>query len=172
MNKLTRLGLAAIIALGTSGVAISQDAGVGAGAGAGSATDLKVKPGAMGAGANADVGVDMTATGSIGNHGNLVSSIQTTSSFDVSGYSDTSKISCIKTSGLQGNAQGEAQAIGNAASGNEALATLRTDIQGNTDLMTDLEAACAVAEFDVNDVVFFETGADGSLVFYYDDSAA
>lgn len=159
MNSFSKLGLAAILALGVSGAAIAQDAGVKAGADAGM-------------GAEADVGVDPLATGSINSHGNLVSSIQTTSEFDLASYSDTSTVNCVKVSTLQGNAQGNAQAVGNATTENAAIATLRTDIQGNAELMTKLEASCAVAEFDVNDIVFFETGADGALTFYYDDSAA
>jgi len=176
MKNLTKLGLAAVLALGTSSFAMAQDAGVSVDAGAGAATDLQVKPGKVGAGAsgnaNADLGIDAMTTGSIGNHGNLVSSIQTTQSFDVSAYSDGTEIGCVKTSSLQGNAQGEAQAIGNAAAGNSALADLRADIEANANLMTALEAQCDVAEFDLNDVVFVETGADGNLVFYYHDSAA
>ena len=167
MKSLSKYGLAAVIALGMGGVAISQDAGVDVDAGVGA--DLEVQPGAD---AGADLGIDTMTTGSIKNHGNLVSSIQTTSSFDVSSYTDGGEISCVKTSTLQGNAQGEAQAIGNAASSNQGLATLHSDIQANTGLMSALESECGVAEFDVNDVVFVETGTDGKLVFYYDDSAA
>ena len=170
MNNLNKIGLAAILALGVSGAAIAQDAGVDLGAGADAATDLQVKPGKVGAAGNADV--DLMTTGSINNHGNLVSGIQTTSSFDISSYSDGSQINCVTTSSLQGNAGGEAQAIGNAAAGNSALAALRADIEANGALMTALQAQCNVAEFDLNDVVFVETGADGHLVFYYDDSAA
>jgi ABC-type glucose/galactose transport system permease subunit len=152
MNSLSKFGLAAMIALGMGGAAISQDAGVSVGA---------------------DVGVDATVTGSINNHGNLVSSIQTTSSFDLGSYSsgDTT-VNCIKVSTLQGDAQGNARAVGNAVAGNPAIATLHTDIQGNAELVADVEAACQVAQFDVNDVVFLEMGADGTLIVYYDDSAA
>jgi hypothetical protein len=159
MNSLSKFGLAAVLALGVSGAAMAQDAQIDAGAGAGAGADIAVD-------------VDPMATGSISSHGNLVSSIQTTSEFDLSAYSDTATVSCIKVSTLQGDAQGNAQAVGNATMDNDAIATLRTDIQGNSELMTKLEASCAVAEFDVNDVVFFETGANGELVFYYDDRAA
>lgn len=173
MNYLSKLGIAAIVALGTSGLAMAQ---VQVDAGAGAATDLKVKPAQIGANAggnaNASMGVDAMTTGSINNHGNLVSNIQTTQSFDVSSYSDGMQISCVKTSTLQGDAQGNAQAIGNAAAGNTALATLRADIEANAGLKSSLEAQCGVAEFDLDSVVFVETGADGHLVFYYNDSAA
>jgi hypothetical protein len=178
MINFNKLGLAAVLALGVSGAAIAQDAGVGADVGldAGAQTELNAgKAGAsgkVGAGASADVGLDTMTTGSINNHGNLVSSIQTSTSFDVSGYSDGSEISCIKTSSLQGNAQGNAKAIGNAAMGNPGVSTLRSEIQANTNLMTALQAQCDVAQFDLDDVVFVETSADGKLVFYYDDSAA
>jgi hypothetical protein len=151
MNSLSKFGLAAVIALGMGGAAISQDAAV----------DAEV-----------DVGVDLTTTGSINNHGNLVSSIQTTSSFDLGSYSSgATTVNCIKVSTLQGNAQGNAQAVGNAVAGNPAIATLHTDIQGNAELVADVEAACSVAQFDVNDIVFVEMGADGSLIVYYDDIA-
>lgn len=168
MNSLSKFGLAAVVALGTCGLAVAQDAGAGAGANAGAG--LQVKPGNIGA--NANVGVDAMTTGSISNQGNLVSSMQTTQNFDLSAYNADATVDCIKVSTLQGDAQGNAQAIGNAASGNQAIGTLHTDLQANADLMTDLQAACQVADFDVNKVVFFETGADGKLVFYYDDSAA
>ena len=171
MNSLSKFGLAAIVALGMGGAAVSQDAGVDAGAGA--TTDLQVKPGNAGANANANanMGVDLTTTGSINNHGNLVSSIQTTSSFDLSAYSGDTTVNCIKDSTLQGDAQGNAQAVGNAVAGNPAIASLHTDIQGNAELVADVEAACQVAEFDVNDIVFVEMGADGNLIVYYDDAA-
>lgn len=169
MKNLSKLGLAAMIALGMGGAAISQDLDVDAGAGA--TTDMQVKPGSAGANANADMGLDLTTTGSINNQGNLVSSIQTTSSFDLSAYNADTTVNCIKVSTLQGDAQANAQAVGNAAAGNPAIATLHTDIQGNAELAADVEAACQVAEFDVNDIVFVEMGADGNLIVYYDDAA-
>jgi len=49
--------------------------------------------------------------------------------------------------------------------------SLHSDIEANADLESQLEANCQVAEFDVNDIVYVETGADGSLTFYYDDRA-
>ena len=52
-----------------------------------------------------------------------------------------------------------------------AADSLHTDIQGNAELAADVEAACQVAEFDVNDIVFVEMGADGNLIVYYDDAA-
>lgn len=137
---------------------MAQDAGIDAGADAG-------------LGADVEVGVDPMATGSISTHGNLVSSIQTSSDLDVSAYNDQTTVNCVAISSLQGNAQGNAQAIGNATTGNAAIATLRGDIEANAELMTELEASCNVAEFDVQDIVFVETGADGSLTFYYDDAA-
>jgi hypothetical protein len=159
MKNFTKLGLAAVLALGVSGAAIAQDAGIGVDADVGIGTEV-------------DVGVDPLATGSINSHGNLVSSIQTTSDYDLSAYNDQTTVTCIAVSSLQGNAQGNAQAVANATSGNDAIMSLHTDIQGNTELMSKLEASCGVAEFDVNDIVFVETGADGSLTFYYDDNAA
>lgn len=172
MNSLSKLGLAAVLALGTCGVAISQDAGAGAGADAD--LDVGVDAGEnMGIDAAGDMGLDLMTTGSINDRGGLVSSIETASQFDLStAYTADATVNCVKVSALDAGAQADAQAIGSAAAGNAAIGTLRTDIQANTDLVADLEAACQVSEFDAQDIVFFETGTDGSLVFYYDDSAA
>ena len=170
MKNFSKLGLAAVLALGVSGAALAQDAGVGLDADVGVNADASTDIGNAGAGA--DLGIDTMATGSIKNHGNLVSSMQTTSDFDLSAYGADTTVNCVAVSTLQGNANGNAQAVGNAATGNDAIMSLHTDIQANADLLADLQASCQVAEFDVNDIVFVETGADGSLTFYYDDTAA
>lgn len=168
MKNFSKLGLAAVLALGVSGAAIAQDADIGLDA------DVGIEAGANSdlGNAGANVGVDAMATGSITNHGNLVSSMQTTSDFDLSAYSADTTVNCVAVSTLQGDAQGNAQAVGNAAMGNDAIMSLHSDIEANADLLAKLEASCQVAEFDVNEIVFVETGADGSLTFYYDDSAA
>lgn len=157
MNSLSKFGIAAILALGVSGAAIAQDAGIEAGADAGM-------------GAEADIGVDPLTTGSISTQDSLATSIQSTTTFDLSAYNEQTPVNCVTVSTLDSGA--DAQAIGSAASGNAAIGTLHTDIQGNAELMSKLESSCSVAEFDVNDIVFVETGADGALTFYYDDSAA
>ena len=156
MNTVAKLGLAAALLFGASGIAIAQDAGVSAGAGA-------------------SPSVDVTTTGSLGKtYGSVVSSMQSNASVDLSAFTDTATVNCIGVSSLQGDAAANASALDNAISQNESkLMTLRTDIQANTALMTKLETSCAgIADFDANKIISVETGADGSWTFYVDDRAS
>lgn len=167
MNTISKFGLAAVLALGVSGAAMAQDADVGLDAGA----DVEIGADTGLGDVNTDLGVDAMATGSIANQDSLATSVSTASSFDLSGYSDSTNVNCVAVSTLEGGAQGSAQTIGDAAIGNSAIMSLHSDIEANADLKSQLEANCQVAEFDVNDIVYVETGADGSLTFYYDDRA-
>src|SRR5690606_14838536 len=108
----------------------------------------------------------------IANQDNLTSSIQSTTSFDISAYTAATDVNCIAVSSLQGGTVGSgAQTLDDAATANAALANLRTDIEANSELMSALEASCAVADFNVSNVVFLQSDTDGSMTFYYDDQA-
>lgn len=174
MKTLNTISIAAALALGLTGAAIAQDAGVDAGAGMGSGDGLAVDidPN-LNTGAGANVGVDTMTTGSISSQDNLTSSLQSTTSFDISAYTAQTDVNCISVSSLQGAAAGAggAQTLDDAAAANSALATLRTDIEANSGLMSALEASCAVSDFDVGNIVFVQSDTDGSMTFYYDDQA-
>ncbi len=154
MNTVAKLGLAAALLFGATGIATAQDAGAAAGA---------------------SPSVDATTTGSLGKtYGSVISSLQSNATVDLSTFSDTAMVNCVGVSSLQGDAAGNATALDNAISQHESnLATLRTGIQANTALMTKLETSCAgIADFDVNKIISVETGVDGSWTFYVDDRAS
>jgi hypothetical protein len=157
MNSLSKFGIAAVLALGVSSAAIAQDAGLDVGA------DAAI-------GADVDVGIDPMATGSINSQDSLATSIQSSTAFDLSAYNEQTPVTCVAASGLEAGA--DAQAISSAASSNQAIGTLRSDVEANAGLLSKLQTSCNVADFDAQDIVFVETGADGGLTFYYDDSAA
>ena len=117
MNTISKFGLAAVLALGVSGAAMAQDADVGLDAGA----DVEIGADTGLGDVNTDLGVDAMATGSIANQDSLATSVSTASSFDLSGYSDSTNVNCVAVSTLEGGAQGSAQTIGDAAMGNSAI---------------------------------------------------
>jgi hypothetical protein len=157
MHTIAKLGLAAALLVGGATVTIAEDAAAGAKAG--------VKAGTA---------VDATTTGSVGtqNYGSLISSLQAGTTADLTAFNESSTVSCVGVSSLQGG--GDAAALDNALTQNEANVTsLRSSIEGNAELMTKLETTCAasIPDFTVQDIISVETGADGAFTFYVDDRA-
>lgn len=179
MHTIAKLGLAAALLVGGANAAIAQvdvdagvDAEVDAGASAGtSGTDTSGS-------ADTDTSVDTTTTGSIGSSdrsfSSVVSSLESDTSTSLTAFSEGSTVNCVAISTLQGDATADAQALDAALTANQdKLMSLRTGIESNTALMTELETTCAAAidDFSVEDVIAVETGTDGSFIFYVDDRA-
>lgn len=157
MHAIAKLGLAAVLLISGSSVAIAQDAGAGTDTSAGARTTT-----------------DATTTGSIPkNYGSVISSLQSAKMPDLATFDQAATVNCVGVSSLQGDATNNAQALDNALTQNEAsVSSLRSSIQGNADLMGKLQTSCAnVAGFDVNKIISVETAADGSFTFYVDDRA-
>ena len=129
------------------------------GMGIGQAVDLK---------AGAATTIDATTTGSIGNYGELISTLQAKTSADVSSFSDASTVNFVTLSSLQGQAGANAQALDNALAKNqEAMTALHASIEANAALKAKVEAG----GFAVDKVVAVQTSADGAFTIYVDDRA-
>ena len=167
MNRFVKMGLAAALMVSASTAVLAQDAGADAGIGVDAGTDLQVKPGKVGAGANA--GLDTTITGSIDSHGALVSRMQTGTAADLSAFaSSDADVNCVLVSTLQGDANSDAQAVANAAAGN---VDFQSSLTSDASILTKLQTECGIADLQAAQIVWAETGADGSYTFYIDDAA-
>lgn len=158
MHTIAKLGLAAALLIGGANATIAQDAGAEAGAEAGAAVD----PG---------------TTGSIGQptYDSLITSLQAGTAPDLTTFTASSTVNCVGISSLQGDATADPAALDTALTDNQdAMTSLRSSIEGNADLMTSLETTCAasIPEFDVQNIVAVEAGADGAFTFYVDDRAS
>lgn len=143
MNTFVKLGLAAVLVVGGATATIAQNAAAGA-------------------------KVDTTTTGSIGNFGQLISTLQTDTMADLSGWSDTATTNFVTVSSLLPGQGADPQALENALSKNQQkMAELHASIEANAALKAKIEAA----GYTVNDVIAVETTADGSFTFYVDDRA-
>lgn len=143
MNTFVKLGLAAVLVIGGAAATIAQDAAAGA-------------------------KVDATTTGSIGNFGQLISTLQTGTMADLSGWSDTATTNFVTVSSLLPGQGADPQALDNALTKNqERMTELHAGIEANAALKAKIEAA----GYTVDDVIAVETAADGAFTFYVDDRA-
>lgn len=146
MNRLIKLGLVTAFAIGGASAAIAQDAA---------------------AGASGDV------TGSIGgatNFGSLIATLQAGSTPDLTAFTDTSTINCVKVSTLSEDGANNAAALDSAVSMNQdKLTSLHSSIEANSAFMTKVESSCAVADLDVNNILAVEGDATAGFTVYLDD---
>jgi hypothetical protein len=160
-----KIGLAAALVLGSTGFALAEDAAaagkVGAKAGVGDAA--------------AATSVDATATGSVGNYGSVISSMQSSATADLTAFNDQSTVNCVGISSLQADATNDAAALDSAISANQdSLMSFRSSLQSNTALWTKLESSCTTAQIEgltPEKILSVQTGADGTFTFYVDDRA-
>lgn len=154
MNKLIKLGLVAAFVVGGAGAVLAEDAAATA---AGAAKNSTA--------AAAGAAVDATTTGSIGNFGSLISSMNAGAKVDLSTVTDASTVNFVKVSALT---DADPAAIDAALKTKaDAMTTLHADIEANAALKAKLEAA----GYTTDKVLAVETGADGALTVYIDDRA-
>jgi hypothetical protein len=154
MNTFVKLGLVAAFALGGAGAVMAEDAAATA---AGAVKNSTA--------AAASTAVDATTTGSIGNYGSLISSMNAGAKVDLSSVTDASTVNFVKVSTLT---DADPAAIDAALKTKaDAMTTLHADIEANAALKAKLEAA----GYSTGDVLAVEAGADGALTVYIDDRA-
>jgi uncharacterized protein YlxW (UPF0749 family) len=159
MKTIAKLGLAAALVIGST-AAFAEGAGLKAGVKAGASTS------------GVSTSVDATTTGSVGNYGSLISTLQAGTNADLTAFNDSSTINCVKVSSMQGSADANAQALDNALDKNQdKLTTLRSSISGNTAFVDKVEASCSMPDLDTNKIVAVESGASGQFTVYIDDRA-
>ncbi len=152
MKNIAKLGLAAVLLIGGTAIA--------------NAEDIAAPKAGVSAGAN--MGVDATTTGGLGNYGALISTLQAGTVADLSAWTESSTVSFVTVSSLQGQAGANAEALDNALNKNpDAMTSLHASIEGNAALKAKIEAAGHA----VDDIIAVQTGADGSFTFYVDDRA-
>lgn len=114
-------------------------------------------------------------TGSIGgaeNYGSLISSLGTSTAPDLTAFSDTSSVSCVKVSTLAEDGSNNAAALDSAISANQdKLSTLHSGISANQTFIDRVESSCAVAELDPSQILVVESSADGAFTVWIDDRA-
>lgn len=151
MKTIAKFGLAAALVMGSATIALAENAAMKAGVSAGVSTS-----------------VDTNTTGSIGNYGSLISTLQAGTTADLSTWTDTSTVKFVTISSLQGQAGVNAQALDNALAKNrEMMTSLQASIEANAALKAKIKAA----NYEVEDIIAVETGADGAFTFYVDDRA-
>lgn len=154
MKKLAQLGLAAILAFGTAGAVLAEDAAATAAGAVKNSTS-----------AAASTAVDATTTGSIGNAASLTSALDAGASADLSAITDASTVNFVTVSSFSDADKTSLDtAIGSKT---EALASLRGSVSANAALKAKIEAA----GYSSDDVLWVETGTDGAVTVYIDDRA-
>ena len=172
MNKIITAATLAALLSTSAFPAFAQDANAGVGVDAGAGVSVETP--AADANAGAAVGVDANASANASGdaadntYGSVMSSIKGNASVDLSTVTESSTITVVLLSSLQGNAETEAAALDTELSANaDSQATLHSAIAGNTAIAAKLEAEGYAAE----DVVSVKTKADGSVIVYVDDRA-
>lgn len=106
--------------------------------------------------------------GAMANYGSLISSLNANKMADLTTFTATSTVNCVKISTLKGDASGDATALDNALSKNSAgVTSLKASIEANADLKAKLDPTTC----PVDDIVAVTTEADGSFTVYVDDRA-
>jgi len=123
---------------------------------------------AQDAAATTTTSTDAMTTGSIGNYGSLISSLNAGKMADLTTFTATSTVNCVKVSTLKADASADAKALDNALSKSATAVTdLKTAINANAELKAKLDATTC----PVDDIVAVTTEADGSFTVYVDDRA-
>lgn len=108
------------------------------------------------------------ATGSVGNYGSLISSLNAGKMADVKTFTSTSTVNCVNVTTLKGDASGDAAALDSALTKSATLVIeLKTAIKANADLKAKLDTATCPIE----KIVAVTTENDGSYTVYVDDRA-
>jgi hypothetical protein len=123
---------------------------------------------AQDAAAPATTTTDPMTTGSVGNYGSLISSLNAGKMADLTTFTATSAVNCIKVSTLKGDASADATALDNALS---KSATQVTDLKAAINAKADFKAKLDPTTCPVDNVVAVTTEADGSFTVYIDDRA-
>ena len=143
MKSVTKFAVAALLVFGSPLAVVAQDAA-----------------------APATTDTDPMSTGNADTYGSLISSFEAGKMADLSTFTATSTVNCVKVSALQGDASADAVALDKALTDNAAaVTTLKTAVSGNADLKTKLEAAAC----PIDNVVAVTAGADGAFTVYVDD---
>jgi hypothetical protein len=145
MKSVAKFALAALFVAGSPFVAFAQDAAT-----------------------PATPSTDAMTTGSIGTYGSLISSFEAGKMADLTKFTPTSTVNCVKVSTLQGDASADATKLDAALTTNAAQVTsLKTAVSGNADLKAKLEASAC----PMDQVIAVVTETDGSFTVYIDDRA-
>jgi hypothetical protein len=180
--------LAALLTTAALPAVMAQDANAGASVDAGA--DVSVETPAVDAGTGTDAGATANATtgtdtgasvDASGNmaadamasddmandtYGSAIASIGTSRDVDFSRFTDQAQVSIVTVTSLQGDADVEGAALDTEMASNaDAMATLHSDIEGNSAVMAALDAEGYAA----SDVIGVKTQADGTLIVYVDD---
>jgi hypothetical protein len=123
-------------------------------------------------GQEATTATDPTTTGSVSNYASLVSTVETGSIPDLTTFTASSTIDCVKVSTLQESTPENVGALETAVkAAQEKLAALRTEISGNTALLDKIKTSCGMPDLDVDTVVTLQGGEGGQFTVYVDDRA-
>jgi hypothetical protein len=91
---------------------------------------------------------------------------------DLTAFTDTATVTCVKVSTLPEDATNTAAALDTAISANQqGLTSLQTSVQANAAFMTKVEQSCAVAELQPNQILAIESETGGAWKVYIDDRA-
>jgi len=166
-NTALDLKAGSTISIDTDLLTAQTDAGVGAGVDAtldasedGVAVDTGLDVNAN-ASANASDAADNT-------FGSVMASLDAAAAVDLSAVTESTQISVIALSSLQGQAAEESAALDAALQAHaEAHPSLHGQVQTNAAIMAKLQAE----GYDADDVVALKAKADGSIIVYVDDRA-
>ncbi len=91
---------------------------------------------------------------------------------DLTAFTDTATVNCIKVSTLPEDATNTQAALDTAISANQqGLTSLQSSVQANAAFMTKVEQSCAVAELQPSQILAIESEAGGAWKVYIDDRA-
>jgi hypothetical protein len=102
----------------------------------------------------------------------IITMLPTATAPDLTAFTDTSTVNCVKVSTLPEDATNTAAALDTAITANQTqLGTLHSGIQANAAFITKVQESCAVAEFDPTKILGVQAEADGSYKVWLDDRA-
>ncbi len=102
----------------------------------------------------------------------LITMLPTATAPDLTAFTDTATVNCVKVSALPEDATNTAAALDAAITANQQnLTTLQSGIQANAAFITKVQESCAVAEVDPTKILGVQAEADGSYKVWFDDRA-
>jgi hypothetical protein len=116
-------------------------------------------------------------TGSIAagedSYSSLITALPTATAPDLTAFTDTATVTCVKVSTLPEDATNNAAALDAAISANQsALTTLQGGVQANAAFMAKVGESCAVADLQPTQILWVQSEADGTWKVIIDDRAA
>lgn len=112
-----------------------------------------------------DASAAATATTTVGNYGSLMSTLNAGKMVDLSTYTATAAVNCVKLSSLS-VASADASALDSALSTHSTVVTdLKAAINGNAEFKGKLDPT----NCPVDDVIAVTSETDGSFTVYVDD---